>query len=209
MAQKNHSGALQPKEGLVSPLFAINKAWFEDGETRARRTASESAKEVMSSKTTHLGRAARYALAGLLAASTLAFAQDTVNPPQGQTTNDGWKHADAQSEQQAADANNSVNNSAQAPQDQGAPQYGDPNQRRHHRRADSTRRPRGKPAIHSIRSRIILRRVSRGATLSSRMDNRRMDRADMERQRDSKAGMGLMGRTATNRCRLRHRFRST
>ena len=50
-----------------------------------------------------LGRAARFTLAGFLAASTLAFAQDTVTSPQD---NNGWKRADPQSQQPADQAQN-------------------------------------------------------------------------------------------------------
>ena len=50
-----------------------------------------------------LSRAARFTLAGVLAASALAFAQDTATSPQD---NNGWKRADPQSQQQADQAQN-------------------------------------------------------------------------------------------------------
>ncbi|MBV8553716.1 MAG: hypothetical protein JOY54_20650 [Acidobacteriaceae bacterium] len=57
-----------------------------------------------------LYRAARYSLVGLLAASTLVLAQDTVAPQapadQPSTNSTGWKRADAQSQQEAAQAQN-------------------------------------------------------------------------------------------------------
>jgi hypothetical protein len=68
--------------------------------------------------------AARVALTGLLAASTLVFAQDTVTPPAAppsqDTTNNGWKRVDPQGNVQTY--------SAQVNQDgSNAQQQGDPN----------------------------------------------------------------------------------